>query len=76
MPTLIRTQGRRRQDLHPWAGINTALAHLAALDLEQALEGVLVFTQQPGNSTVASIRQIGNHTLGPRSQALIFPISY
>src|SRR5690606_40693675 len=44
-----------------------------ALDLEQALDGVLVLTQQPGNGTVASIRQIGDHPLYPRRQVLIDP---
>src|SRR5690554_2761960 len=55
------------------AGSTAALAHLPALDLEQALDGVLVLTQQPGNGTVASIRQIGDHPLYPRRQVLIDP---
>src|SRR5690606_20051938 len=55
------------------AGSTAALAHLPALDLEQSLAGVLVLTQQPGNGTVASIRQIGDHPLYPRRQMLIDP---
>src|SRR5690625_3201756 len=54
-PPLIRTRGHRGQCPHPRPGSTAALAHLPALDLEQALDGVLVLTQQPGNGTVAGI---------------------
>src|SRR5690554_880115 len=70
-PALIRPRGYRRQGLHSRSSAATTLAYLPTLDLEQTLDGVLVLTQQPGNGTVACIRQIGDDALDPRRQVLI-----
>src|SRR5690554_6877551 len=73
MSVAQRSFGREATEGNACTRSTAALAHLPALDLEQALDGVLVLTQQPGNGTVASIRQIGDHPLYPRRQVLIDP---
>lgn len=47
------------------------LLQLPALDLKQALNGALILTQQPGDSTVACIQQIGDHPFYPSCQVFI-----
>src|SRR5690606_39724899 len=55
-PALIGCACHRRQRLDPWALANRPLAYLPALELEDALHGVLVHAQQPGYGAVAERR--------------------
>lgn len=47
--------------------------YLSALDLKQALDSVLVLTQQPDDSTVTCIRKIRDHPFHSRCQVSIAP---
>lgn len=72
-PAFVQPCGYQRLILYSRSSSAATLTHLPALDPKEARDGILVFTLQPGNSTLACIRKIGDRPFYPGCQVFIEP---
>jgi hypothetical protein len=71
-PAFIRCLGYRRQGLDSWPEAHGTLAHLPALELEDALHGVLIEPEQVRKSAIAERRVLFDHRLDGLNEVILY----